>query len=80
MNIPYKDMTLGVDERAENLLTQMTLEEKVAQIGGIWSSDVTDESKQHFDRDKALRVVPHGIGHISRIGAVSLLPPQQSAK
>lgn len=80
MNIPYKDMTLGVDERAENLLTQMTLEEKVAQIGGIWSSDVTDESKQHFDRDKALRVVPHGIGHISRIGAVSLLPPQQSAQ
>jgi beta-glucosidase len=80
MTLSYQDTTLGVDERAEHLLATMTLEEKVAQIGGIWSSDITDESKQRFDRDKALQIVPHGIGHISRIGAVSLLPPQQSAQ
>lgn len=74
------DTMLGVEERADSLLAQMTLEEKAAQLGGVWTTDIMDDSKQRFDRDKALRVVPHGVGHVSRIGGVSLLPPQQSAQ
>jgi len=80
MNTTYKDTTLGIEERASHLVSQMTIEEKVAQIGGIWSSDLIDNETKQFDKSKALKNTPHGIGHISRIGAVSLLPPQQSAE
>ncbi|MCU0481666.1 MAG: glycoside hydrolase family 3 C-terminal domain-containing protein [Anaerolineae bacterium] len=80
MDTTYKNTHLTSDERAAHLLSLMTIEEKVAQVGGIWASDVTDDTKQVFDKQKAQKTVPHGIGHISRIGGVSLHKPQQSAE
>jgi beta-glucosidase len=80
MAIPYKDANLNIDERANHLLSMMTIEEKVAQIGGMWSSELIDKETKKFDKNKAVANAPHGIGHISRIGAVSLLPPHQSAE
>ncbi|HRF94948.1 MAG TPA: glycoside hydrolase family 3 protein, partial [Aggregatilineales bacterium] len=71
---------MNIDERANHLLSMMTLEEKVAQIGGMWSSELIDKETKKFDKSKAVANAPHGIGHISRIGAVSLLPPHQSAE
>jgi len=80
MAITYKNNTLTIEERVNHLLSMMTLEEKVAQVGGMWSSDLIDTETKQFMKSKATQNAPYGIGHISRIGAVSLLPPHQSAE
>jgi beta-glucosidase len=70
--------TQSIDARVRDLLARMTLDEKLAQMGGLWVSDLIDEQKA-FVAAKAQTAVPDGIGQISRIGAASLLPPDQSA-
>jgi len=57
---------------------RMTLEEKVAQLGGVWvTALVTDD---RFDPVAARRLMPHGIGHVTRIGASTGLRPAESAR
>jgi beta-glucosidase len=65
--------TPDVDE----LLGQMTLDEKLAQLGGVWVTDLVDE--RGFDAERARRAIPHGIGHVTRIGAATGLRPAESA-
>lgn len=36
-NVPYKNPKLGVEERVEDLLSRMTLEQKIAQLGCVMS-------------------------------------------
>ncbi|MBI5960479.1 MAG: glycoside hydrolase family 3 C-terminal domain-containing protein [Chloroflexi bacterium] len=74
----YKDSTRSIDERVADLLSQMSLDEKIAQLAGVWITDMID-SQRAFLPDKAAGKIPHGIGHISRIGAASLLKPAGSA-
>ena len=64
---PYWDSSLPVDQRVEDLLQRMTLEEKVAQILTVWDSkaDIQGEGDV-FDPAKASRVYPDGIGQIAR--------------
>src|SRR5262245_57703569 len=76
----YKDTNLSMDERLDHLISIMSIEEKVAQIGGIWARAVIDEESREFVREQAQKAIPHGIGHIARIGAVSMLPPIKSAE
>ena len=33
---PYRNASLSIDERVADLLSRMTIEEKVAQLEGIW--------------------------------------------
>lgn len=70
---------LSAEEHATRLLTEMTVEEKVAQLWGVWLTNLINTERQ-FAPDKARPFLQHGIGQISRIGASSLLPPQQSAE
>ena len=70
--------TQSIDARVRDLLAQMTLDEKLAQLGGMWVADLINEQKG-FVAAKAQTAIPHGIGHISRIGSAALLPPAQSA-
>ena len=35
--LPYKDTGLSIDARVEDLIARMTLDEKLAQLGGVWS-------------------------------------------
>ncbi|MAO95499.1 MAG: beta-glucosidase [Citromicrobium sp.] len=64
---PYWDSSLPVDQRVEDLLQRMTLEEKVAQILTVWDSkaDIQGEGDV-FDPAKASKVYPNGIGQIAR--------------
>ena len=39
---PYRDAGRSVDERARDLLGRMTLDEKVAQLGSVWTFDLVD--------------------------------------
>jgi beta-glucosidase len=63
----YKNAKASVDDRVEDLLSRMTLEEKIAQITSIWTtkSDLFD-AKGHFDPAKAQAHYPHGIGQLAR--------------
>ena len=65
---PYWDSSLPVEQRVEDLLRRMTVEEKVAQIITVWNSkaSIQDDGTDDFDPAKAAQVYPHGIGQIAR--------------
>ncbi len=64
---PYWNAALPVEQRVEDLLARMTLEEKVAQILTIWDSKPKIQSAGDvFDPAKAAAMFPHGIGQIAR--------------
>jgi beta-glucosidase len=66
---PYRDPALPIDQRVEDLLRRMTLEEKVAQMMGVWQEkDKIQDSKGGFSAKAASRNFPNGIGQISRPG------------
>ena len=72
--LPYRDSKLPVEQRVTDLLSRMTLEEKIAQLEGAW------ENKQFFSDPQALFVnekgqflpdhaavlMKNGLGEISR--------------
>ena len=65
----YKNPELPIEQRVNDLLSRMTLEEKVSQTLCIWP--VNDKSivdgNGKFDREKADNVLKNGIGHIARL-------------
>jgi beta-glucosidase len=66
----YKDPSVPVKERVENLLSQMTLEEKVAQTQAYWrtfNNEMLDENGD-FNPEKAISLFKDGKG----IGQISL--------
>jgi beta-glucosidase len=73
----YKDATRPLEERVENLLGQMTLDEKIAQLGCLWSTSLVRDDA--FDADFAASKMPHGMGQVTRIGASTGLRPPESA-
>ncbi|MBZ4646874.1 MAG: beta-glucosidase [Petroclostridium sp.] len=74
----YLDATQPVDKRVEDLLSRMNLDEKIAQLSGIWVYEVLQDMK--FCDEKAKERMGSGIGQITRIGGASNLEPQDSAR
>jgi beta-glucosidase len=74
----YKDPNLRIDERVKDLISHMTLEEKVAQLSARWLYDVIEG--RTFSLDKAKAVFVNGVGGISRIGGWSVLDPKGNAE
>src|SRR5262249_26374259 len=63
----YKDAKASVDERVEDLLSRMTLDEKIAQITAIWNrKGALLTPAGDFDPAKARSLYPVGIGHFVR--------------
>ena len=63
----YKDAKASVDERVEDLLSRMTLDEKIAQITAIWNrKGALLTPAGDFDPVKARALYPVGIGHFVR--------------
>src|SRR5947209_4026902 len=73
----YTDPALPLQERVEDLLSRMTLDEKLAQLGCVWSTALV--AGDAFDADFVAARMPHGIGQITRIGASTGLRPHESA-
>lgn len=67
-NAPYRNASLPVEQRVADLLSRMTLDEKVAQLLAIWDSkaDIQDPKTTAFDAAKARAKFPNGIGQYSR--------------
>lgn len=66
-DVPYRNASLPVEQRVEDLLGRMTLEEKISQITAMWTNkrDVFDDAL-NFDPAKARKLFPAGIGHFTR--------------
>src|SRR5689334_19308875 len=63
----YRQANAPVDARVADLLARMTLEEKVAQLQGIWNSKRDIEDTQgRFDPTKAKTLIGFGIGEVAR--------------
>ena len=66
----YRDRSRPIDERVEDLLSRMTLEEKVAQMLGIWrqKDDALVDESGRFDPARAAARFGdgHGLGQIGR--------------
>src|SRR5262249_19791607 len=75
--LPYRDATLATDARLDDLLARMTLDEKLAQIGCVWSHRLL--TKGVFDAAAAGELLANGIGHVTRIGGATVLGPRESA-
>ena len=63
----YKYKEADIDARADDLLARMTVEEKVAQLLGIWDVKKNIRDPQGlFFKDSLKSRLPHGIGQIAR--------------
>jgi beta-glucosidase len=70
---PYRDTARSIDERVADLLGRMTLEEKMAQLEGIWQKKPQiQDADGRFDPAKAKTLLEHGIGEISRPSETNL--------
>lgn len=69
---PYKDVTLNPEIRVRDLISRMTVEEKVAQMTCIWNDkkEVLVDEHGFFDEKKAKIFFSHGNG-IGQIGRPS---------
>ncbi len=73
----YRNATLDTADRVRDLLGRMTLDEKLAQISGTWLPSLVVGDR--FDHDHVIATIPHGTGHVTRIGASTGLRPNESA-
>jgi beta-glucosidase len=63
----YKDPHVPVDARVNDLLSRLTLQEKIAQTSCIWQrKGEVEDANGNFDPSKASRVFPDGIGQVAR--------------
>jgi len=73
-DLPYRNANLPVEQRTADLLARMTLEEKIAQMGGAWENkqfhpdakDLFVDDKGAFLPDHAEVLLKNGVGEMSR--------------
>lgn len=71
----YKDPNRPIKERVANLLAQMTLEEKIAQMQAIWRPKIKIQDENgRFDPAHAPEVLGHGLGEFSRPSEIASTP------
>jgi len=74
----YRDTGLSIEHRVDDLLGRMTLTEKLAQLGGVWSTQLvrSDPSgASAFSVEAATELMSNGTGQITRIAASTGLRP-----
>ena len=61
VNAPYKDPSLSIKKRVEDLMGRMTLEEKCAQLMGLWNGGVEDFKPEIFSDPAKMKEI-FGLG------------------
>lgn len=74
----FRDPSQPGELRARDLLERMTLEEKVAQLGGIWSFRLFEDGA--YSAAGAAQFLANGIGQIARPAGGSGYGPEDSAR
>lgn len=72
-----QDSSATISKKVRALLSKMTLEEKVAQLGSVYATPLLENSR--FAPAKTGKILKYGIGHISAPAMTSALPPQEVA-
>ncbi|MBC7343839.1 MAG: glycoside hydrolase family 3 C-terminal domain-containing protein [Clostridia bacterium] len=65
-------------EFINELLAKMDLEEKIVQLGSVWSHELLDE--KNFSYDKAYKLISKGIGQVTRPASTTGLSPREVAE
>ena len=68
----------SIKHRVHKMLSQMTLDEKLAQIGSYWMYDL--QTNGVLDWVKTADKLKHGIGQITRLAGASTLDPRSAAE
>jgi beta-glucosidase len=68
----------SIEQRTYTLLSQMTLDEKIAQIGSYWMFDL--QTNGLLDDDILASKLRDGIGQVTRMAGASTLDPLGAAK
>jgi beta-glucosidase len=80
----YRNPERSTEARIVNLLSLMTLKEKVAQLGSFWSFQVIKDDAETgasvLDLQQARALMKHGIGQVTRIGGATSLSPAEGAQ
>ena len=72
---PYRDPGRPVDERVADLLGRMTVEEKVAQLEGLWKRNAQlQQPDGRFNPATAATLLSNGIGEIARPSEIANPP------
>ncbi|MDQ1038207.1 beta-xylosidase [Streptomyces sp. V3I8] len=83
---PWRDPALPAEARVDDLLARMTLEEKAAQLYGVWVGAATDgdgvaphqaEMTSDLDWDE---VITHGLGQLTRSFGTAPVDPALGAR
>jgi beta-glucosidase len=75
----YRDPSLPADVRVADLLARMTLDEKLAQLGSLWSFELF-RSETELDPARIRDRLSNGIGHVSRVAGATNLGPIAAAE
>ena len=75
----YRDASLPIEQRVADLLARMTLDEKLAQLGSVWSFELF-ESETELDQARVRERLATGIGQISRVAGATNLDPAGAAE
>jgi len=67
-----------IKKRVSELLAQMTLQEKIRQLGGYWFFEL--QTKGQLDQEKVRTKLKDGVGQITRIAGAGNLTPLETAK
>ncbi len=73
----FRDPSASIETRVADLLSHMTLDEKLAQLGSCWVFELL--SNLQFDTTKAQSLMAHGLGQITRVAGASSLSPEEGA-
>jgi beta-glucosidase len=68
----------SIEQRTHTLLSQMTLDEKIAQLGSYWMFDL--QTNGLLDDAVLAEKLKHGMGQITRLAGASTLDPVGAAK
>ncbi len=68
----------SITQRVNKLISTMSLDEKLAQLGSYWMYDL--QTKGELDQEKITSKLKQGIGQITRIAGASTLDPVNAAK
>ena len=71
----YRQQTASVDARVADLLGRMTIEEKAAQLQGVWNRKrEIQNARGEFDPSKAQALLGQGIGEVARPSEIAGAP------